>query len=126
MLQNTTNLLLEINDFYFKFYVFHCDDNLDVKMLDNLKVKSEGIENGKVVNIDEASKVIKKVIEQVEKKIIFFLKFFFKNFTELKFNLFVNLGLMLHAPSPTSAAAQITASNFLKIFFNLFSSLISP
>ena len=74
MLQNTTNLLLEINDFYFKFYVFHCDDNLDVKMLDNLKVKSEGIENGKVVNIDEASKVIKKVIEQVEKKINFIFK----------------------------------------------------
>ena len=74
MLQNTKNLILEIDDANFNFYTFHCNENLETKVLDYFKIKSVGIENGKIININEASKVIKKYIEQIEKKINFIFK----------------------------------------------------
>ena len=52
-----------------------------------------------------------------KKKIIFPLKLFDKNSTDLKLISLVIEGFMLHAPSPTKAAIQITASAQSKYFF---------
>ena len=63
------NLFLEINEKNFIFLVVKYNQDLNFQILDSLIVKSEGIDNGKIVNIKTSSEILKKNLNAIEKKI---------------------------------------------------------
>ena len=64
-------LFIELNDKKFIFLIVEYNENLDFKILDSQEVLSEGISNGKIININIAAKIIKKNLNIIEKKIGF-------------------------------------------------------
>ena len=74
---NKPYLFIEIGNKEFVFLVVKYNENLDFQVLENIVSKSEGIENGKIIDISKASKIIKDNLNLIEKKI----KFIFKSAT---------------------------------------------
>lgn len=70
-------LIIAIDDKKFIFFVIKLDEKLDFTTLYSDTVRSEGILGGKIIDINLASNIIKKQIEEIEKKI----NFVFKNST---------------------------------------------
>ncbi len=70
-------LFLEINEKNFIFLVVKYDENFNFKVIFSILKESEGIENGKIVNIESSLRIIKDCLNLVEKKV----NFIFKNIT---------------------------------------------
>ena len=71
---NKPYLFIEIGNKEFVFLVVKYNENLDFQVLENIVSKSEGIENGKIIDISKASKIIKDNLNLIEKKLNLFLK----------------------------------------------------
>ena len=72
---NRPNLLIEISDKNFVFIVVKYNQDLDFEILDSLIIKSEGILDGKIVDANISSKILRDSINLIEKKNrIFFSK----------------------------------------------------
>ncbi len=67
-------LFVEINDKNFNFLVVKYDENFDFKIVYSETVKSQGIYDGKVIDLLNISKVIKKSLNSIENKISFTFK----------------------------------------------------
>ena len=67
-------LFLELNDEKFILAVAQYDDNLNYKILDSTEAKSEGILNGKIIDIEASSNILKDIITSIEKKINYTFK----------------------------------------------------
>ena len=74
---NEPYLLLEINDKKFIFLVVRYKEDFNYEILDSDQVDSLGIKNGKIVDIEISSKIIKEHLNKIEKK----NKFIFKSVT---------------------------------------------
>lgn len=68
---NKPYLFIELNDKKFIFLIVEYNENLDFKILDSQQVLSEGISNGKIIDINIAATIIKKNLNIIEKKIGF-------------------------------------------------------
>ena len=71
-------LFIELNDKKFIFLVVEYNEENNFKILESTQINSEGIMNGKIINADISSKVIRENIDIIEKKIKFNFK---KKFT---------------------------------------------
>ena len=69
MNNNNKFLFLEIKKEKLIFFVGEYDDNSNFKIIEKIIEKADGFENGKVVNLDQAHKVIHKNLEKIEKTI---------------------------------------------------------
>ena len=67
-------LFVEINDKNFNFLVVKYDENFDFKIVHSETVKSEGISDGKVIDLLNISKIIKEILNLIENKISFTFK----------------------------------------------------
>ena len=67
-------LFVEINDKNFNFLVVKYDENFDFKIVHSETVKSEGISDGKVIDLLNISKIIKEILNSIENKISFTFK----------------------------------------------------
>ena len=67
-------LFVEINDKNFNFLVVKYDENFDFKIIHSETVKSEGISDGKVIDLLNISKIIKEILNSIENKISFTFK----------------------------------------------------
>ncbi|OUX54343.1 MAG: hypothetical protein CBE47_01150 [Pelagibacteraceae bacterium TMED287] len=70
-------LFIEIDDKNFVFLTVEYNEENNFKILDSFSINSEGITDGKVINADTCSRVIRDSLDIIEKKI----KFNFKNVT---------------------------------------------
>tara|TARA_B110000881_G_C18603523_1_gene537479 strand:- start:3309 stop:4508 length:1200 start_codon:yes stop_codon:yes gene_type:complete len=68
---NKPYLFIELNDKKFIFLIVEYNEDLDFKILDATEVFAEGILNGKIININIVSNIIKKNLILIEKKIGF-------------------------------------------------------
>ena len=60
-------LFLELNDEKFILAVAQYDNDLNYKILDSTEAKSEGILNGKIIDIEASSNILKDIITSIEK-----------------------------------------------------------
>ena len=74
MQPNNPSLFVEINESSYIFMVVIQDENQNFKMIEKIITQNAGIEKNKFVNINEASEVINKNVEQIEKKINYIFK----------------------------------------------------
>jgi cell division protein FtsA len=74
MQPNNPSLFVEINESSYIFMVVTQDENQNFKMIEKIITQNAGIEKNKFVNINEASEVINKNVEQIEKKINYIFK----------------------------------------------------
>ena len=65
------HLFLEINEKNFIFLVVKYDEDFNFKVIYSHSIKSEGILDGKITNIESSSKIIKDCLNLVEKKVGF-------------------------------------------------------
>ena len=70
-------LFIEINDKNFNFFVVKYNEDFDFQVIYKDLIKSEGITNGKIVDQNISSKILKDKLNFIEKKI----NFTFKNAT---------------------------------------------
>ena len=63
------SLFLELDDEKFILAVAQYDNELNYKILDSIEVKSVGILNGKIIDIESSSNILKDTITSIEKKI---------------------------------------------------------
>ena len=66
--------VIELGNINLKCVIFEISDNNELKILSNSIMKTDGIHNGVVVNINRASKAIRSCISDAEKKINISLK----------------------------------------------------
>ena len=71
---NEPYLLLEIDDKKFIFLIVKYTEDLNYKILDTLKVESSGVKNGKIIDAEISSKIIKENLNTIEKKNDFIFK----------------------------------------------------
>ena len=64
-------LFIELDDYKIVFSVIKYDEGLNYNIIHERTVESEGILNGKVIDIQSASNIIKKIINEIEEKIEF-------------------------------------------------------
>ena len=67
-------LFLELNDEKFILAVAQYDNDLNYKILDSTEANSEGILNGKIIDIEASSNILKDIITSIEKKINYTFK----------------------------------------------------
>ena len=60
MIINKPYLFIEINDENFIFLVVKYNENLEFEILFSTVIKAEGIKNGKIVDVEMSSKILKK------------------------------------------------------------------
>ncbi len=70
-------LFVEINNFHYSFFAGKYDENQNFIIIERLIVPSSGLEKNKLINLYEASEIIKKNVEMIEDKI----NYVFKDFT---------------------------------------------
>ncbi len=68
------HLFIEINDDNFIFLVIKYDEDFNFKVLHSTSAKSEGVSDGKIINVEISSKIIKEHLNIIEKKIDFIFK----------------------------------------------------
>lgn len=71
---NEPYLLLEIDDKKFFFLVVNYSEDLNYKIIDTLKIKSSGVKDGKIIDADISSRIIKENLNIIEKKNNFIFK----------------------------------------------------
>ena len=64
-------LFIELDDYKIVVSVIKYDEGLNYNIIHERTVESEGILNGKVIDIQSASNIIKKIINEIEEKIEF-------------------------------------------------------
>jgi cell division protein FtsA len=68
------HLFIEINNKNFIFFVVQYSQNLDFKILEDIKVRSAGVTKGQITDINMSSQVIKDNLNIIEKKIKYTFK----------------------------------------------------
>ncbi len=63
---NEPYLIISLDDNKAIFFVISYNENKDYKLIKNSTVKSEGIQDGKIVDIELVGKIIKKIINSIE------------------------------------------------------------
>jgi cell division protein FtsA len=63
---NEPYLIIDLNDSKIIFFVLSYDESKDHKLIKNIIINSEGIQNGKIVDIDLVAQLIKKKISSIE------------------------------------------------------------
>ena len=66
---NKPYLFIEINDEKFVFLVVEYNEDFNFKVIDSLSIKSKGVLQGKIVDVNASSKIIKENLNLIEKKI---------------------------------------------------------
>jgi cell division protein FtsA len=74
---NEPYLVIDLNDNKIIFFVVSFNEKKDFKVLKKIILKTEGIHNGRVVNIETVSQLLKKTINMIEEDI----NYFFSNTT---------------------------------------------
>ena len=74
---NKPYLVIDLNDNKIIFFVVSFNEKKNFKVLKKIILKTEGIQNGRVVNIETVSKLLKKTINMIEEDI----NYFFSNTT---------------------------------------------
>jgi len=74
---NEPYLVIDLNDNKIIFFVVSFNEKKNFKVLKKIILKTEGIQNGRVVNIETVSKLLKKTINMIEEDI----NYFFSNTT---------------------------------------------
>ena len=72
---NLPYLIISLNDDKIIFFVISYNENKDYKLIKNITIVSEGVQNGKIVDVKLVSQLIKKSINSIEDE----LNFFFTN-----------------------------------------------
>ena len=70
---NEPYLITVLNDKKIIFFVISYDEKKDYKIIKNILINSEGIQNGRIIDIELLTKLIKKTINSIEDE----LKYFF-------------------------------------------------
>jgi cell division protein FtsA len=63
---NEPYLIISLNDNKFFFFVISFNINKDYKLIKNVIIDSEGIQNGKIIDINLVTRLIKKIINSIE------------------------------------------------------------
>ena len=71
---NEPYLFIGINDSNFIFFVVKYDENFSFTVLEKVEVKSGGVKNGKIIDVEISSKILKENLKIIEKKIDFTFK----------------------------------------------------
>ena len=74
MEEKKPTLFIEINDLNFIFVAAEYDKNQNIKIKEKFIAPNEGIDHNKIINIDSASKIIKKNVELIETKLNYIFK----------------------------------------------------
>ena len=74
MEEKKPTLFIEINDLNFIFVAAEYDKNQNIKIKEKFIAPNEGIAHNKIINIDSASKIIKKNVELIETKLNYIFK----------------------------------------------------
>tara|TARA_B110000971_G_C19549598_1_gene293934 strand:+ start:167 stop:391 length:225 start_codon:yes stop_codon:yes gene_type:complete len=69
---NEPYLIIDLNDNKLIFFVISFNEKKNFKILKKIVLKSEGIQNGRVINVDTVSQLLKKTISIIEEDINFF------------------------------------------------------
>ena len=77
--------IVELGNIDIKCVIFRIKDNNDAEILSTSVIESEGIHNGDIVNLTEASKAIRSCIGNAEKKIQASLKKLMLSLNNLNF-----------------------------------------
>ena len=63
---NEPYLIVDLNDSKIIFFVISYNENKDYKLIKNIIINSDGIQNGRIVDVDTVTKLIKKIINLLE------------------------------------------------------------
>ena len=69
---NEPYLILDLNDNKVIFFVVSFNEKKDFKLLKKIILETEGIQNGRVINIEIVSQLLKKTINTIEDETNFF------------------------------------------------------
>ena len=72
MIHNKPNLIVDLNDEFFIFTVFFCNQDKKLEIIKKKIIKSSGIKNGKIIDQNLVSNLIKNTINEIEDEINFF------------------------------------------------------
>ena len=72
MIRNEPNLILDLNDEFFIFTVFSSNQDKKLEIIKKKIIKSSGIKNGKIIDQNLVSNLIKNTINEIEDEINFF------------------------------------------------------
>ena len=63
---NEPYLIIDINDNKIVFFVISYDDNKNYKLIKNIAIEPNGVQNGKIIDCDLVSHSIRKTINSIE------------------------------------------------------------
>ena len=63
---NEPYLIIDLDDQKIIFYVVTYDENKDYKAIKNITIDSAGVQNGRIVDVDLVSQLIKKIVNSIE------------------------------------------------------------
>ena len=72
MIHNKPNLIIDLNDEFFIFTVFSSNQDKKLEIIKKKIIKSSGIKNGKIIDQNLVSNLIKNTINEIEDEINFF------------------------------------------------------
>ena len=72
MIRNEPNLILDLNDEFFIFTVFSSNQDKKLEIIKKKIIKSSGIKNGKIIDQNLVSNLIKNTINEIEDEINFY------------------------------------------------------
>ena len=72
MIHNKPNLIVDLNDEFFIFTVFSSNQDKKLEIIKKKIIKSSGIKNGKIIDQNLVSNLIKNTINDIEDEINFF------------------------------------------------------
>ncbi len=69
---NQPYLIIDLNDDRIIFFIISFNEKKDFKILKKIILESEGVQNGRITEIEKVSKLIKKTINKIEEEINYF------------------------------------------------------
>jgi cell division protein FtsA len=69
---NEPYLIIDLNDESLIFFIITCDETNELKIIKKKIIESTGIQNGKIIDYNRTSKLIKEIINQIEDEIDFY------------------------------------------------------
>ena len=69
---NEPYLIINLNDDKIIFFIIEYNENKDYKLIKNIVVESQGVYNGRIVEIELVAKLIKKTINYIEDELNYF------------------------------------------------------